>query len=87
MHEHRGTALAVAAVCVTFFVSLGAVVVVLGWIGFSIYALVKWIGAAPEQPNATALVLLFVGIVAVLTTLLGVGAGLVGRSMTPKKRE
>jgi len=87
VHENRGAALAVAAAVVTFFVLLGALVVVLGWTGFSIYALVKWVGTAPDQANPVAVVLLFVGLVTLLTTALLAGLALVGRSMTPRKRD
>ncbi|MGZ8567015.1 MAG: hypothetical protein ACXWW5_01745 [Actinomycetota bacterium] len=87
MHENRGAALAVAGAIVTFFVLLGVLIVVLGWTGFSIYALVKWIGSAPDDANPVAVILLFVGLVTVLTTALLAGLALVGRSMTPRKRD
>jgi hypothetical protein len=77
----------VAGAIVTFFVLLGALIVVLGWTGFSIYALVKWIGSAPDEANPVAVILLFVGLVTVLTTALLAGLALVGRSMTPRKRD
>jgi MFS superfamily sulfate permease-like transporter len=86
VHENRGAALAVAFVIVAFFAVLGALVVVLGWTGFSIYALVKWIGSAPDEANPVAVILLFVGVVTLLTTGLLAGLALVGRSMTPRKR-
>ncbi len=75
-----------AGAIVLFFMLFGALIVVLGWTGFSIYALVKWIGSAPEEANPAAVILLFVCVVTVLTTGLLAGLSLVGRSMTPRKR-
>lgn len=86
MHEHRFAAIAVALAAATFLITMGAVIVILGWLGVSIYAIVKLVGSAPESPNPVAVVLLFVGIVTALTALLGGGIALVGRSMTPKRR-
>jgi hypothetical protein len=86
MREHRGIAVAVAVVSVAFLATMGPVILILGWTGFSVYALVKWIGSAPDAANPAVVILLFVGIVTVLTTLLGVTIGLAGRAMTPRKR-
>lgn len=86
MHEQRFAAIAVALAATGFLVAMGAAVVILGWLGVSVYAIIKLVGSAPEEPNAVAVVLLFVGIVTVLTALLGGAIALVGRSMTPKRR-
>lgn len=72
---------------VAFFTVFGALVVVLGWIGMSIYALVKAVGSAPDAANPTVVVLLFVGLVGTFTVLLAVGVALVGRAMTPRTRK
>jgi hypothetical protein len=87
VHENRGTALAVGAVVVISFVLLGALVTVLSWTGLSVYALAKWIGSAPDRANPVAVVLLFVGVVALVVTGSLAGLALVGRSMTPRKRD
>jgi len=85
--DNRGAAVAVAMMIVTFLAILGGLVVVLGWIGLSIYALVKAIGSAPDAANPTVVVMLLGGLVATFTVLLAVGIALVGRAMTPRKRE
>lgn len=87
MGDNRGAAVAVAMMIVTFLAILGGLVVVLGWIGLSIYALVKAIGSAPDAANPTVVVMLLGGLVATFTVLLAVGIALVGRAMTPRKRE
>jgi hypothetical protein len=85
--QHRGPAIGVAAAIVVFLGILGALVVVTGWIGLSIYAMVKAIGSAPDAANPTVVVLLFVGLITTFTVLLAGGIALVGRAMTPKKRK
>ncbi|HEY7477739.1 MAG TPA: hypothetical protein VIB62_05830 [Actinomycetota bacterium] len=87
MREFRGAAIGVAAAIVAFFVMLGALIVVLGWIGFSIYAVVKWIGGAPKDANPVVIVLMLAGLVTLLTASLLALLALVGRSMTPRKRD
>jgi Na+/phosphate symporter len=87
MHEHRGPAIGVAFLIVTFLSVLGALVVVLGWIGLTIYAMVKAIGSAPDAANARAVVLLFVGLITTFTVLLAVGIALAGKAMTPRRRK
>lgn len=86
MSEQRGAAGAVAGASVIFFMTLGAVIVVLGWIGLTIYALVKAIGGGSDQPGATAIVLFFVLLVTALVTAFTASIGLIGRGMTPRKR-
>lgn len=87
MGDNRGPAVAVAMMIVTFLALLGALVVVLGWIGLSIYALVKAIGSAPDGANPRVVVMLMGGLVATFTVLLTVGIALVGRAMTPRRRK
>jgi len=70
-----------------FLTILGALIVVLGWIGLSIYALVKAIGPAPDSANPTVVVLFFAGLVATFTVLLAAMLALIGRAMTPRRRE
>lgn len=86
MRQFRGSAIAVAAAIVGFSIALGALVVVLGWIAMSVYALVKAIGTAPDQASPTVVILLFVGLVGTLVTAFAASLALVGRSMTPRRR-
>lgn len=87
MNDRRGAAIGVAILIVAFLSILGALLVVLGWIGMSIYAAVKAIGSAPDSANPTVVVLLFAGLITVFTVLLAVAIALVGRAMTPRKRK
>jgi hypothetical protein len=59
--------------------------VVLVWIGLSIYAFLEMIGDG--RPSPTAALLIVVLLVGGLVTLAAIGIGLVGRSLTPKKRD
>jgi hypothetical protein len=86
MHEHRGPAIAVAGIAVTFVTLFAALTVALGWTGISVYAIVKWIGSAPDDANPVVIVLLFVGIVTSLTLLLAGAMYAAGRSMVSRKR-
>jgi hypothetical protein len=86
MQQHRGAAIGVAVASVTFFVSLSAVLVGLGWIALTIYAIVKAIGDASEAPDPLAVVLMFVLLVGGLVTGLTASLALIGRSMTPRRR-
>lgn len=86
MHEHRGAAGAVAGATVGFFMILGAVVVVLGWIGLSGYALVKAIGGGSDAPSPVTVIVFFVLLVTTLVTGFTASLALIGRSMTPRKR-
>lgn len=87
MGEKRGAAVAVAVMAVAFLTLLGTLIVVFGWTGMSIYALVKAIGSAPDAGNPTVVVLFFVGLVGTFTVLLAIMPALVGRALTPRKRK
>jgi hypothetical protein len=87
MAENRGVAVGVSVMIVAFLTIFGSLLVVLGWIGLSIYALVKAIGSAPDAPNPTVVVLLFLGLVGTFTVLLAAGVALAGRAMTPRRRK
>ncbi len=86
MHEHRGPAIAVAAIALVSLCAFAGLVVALGWTGVSIYALVKWIGRAPDEANPVVIVLLFVGIVTFLTVAMAGATYATGRSMASRKR-
>ena len=52
----------------------------------TVYAVVKAVGSAPDQPNATVVLLGIVGLTTLFVTLLAVGVWLLGRTADPKKR-
>ncbi len=83
--EGTGTSVFVALGSVATFAMLAWVLVVLVWIGLSIYAFLEMIGDG--RPNPTAVLLIVVLSAGGLVTLAAVGIGLVGRSLTPKKRD
>jgi hypothetical protein len=83
--EGTGTSLIVALGSFTVFSMLAWVIAFLLWVALSIYALVEMIGDG--HPSPTAVLLIVVLLVGGLTTLAAVGIGLVGKSLTPKKRD
>jgi hypothetical protein len=68
-------------------VVLAWLLVVLMWTALTIYALVKWIGSAPDTASATTVLLIVVGLVTGLALLLTLPIALVGRSMTPRRQK
>ena len=83
--EGTGTGLVVALGSVAIFSMLAWVIAFLLWIALSIYAIVEWIGDG--RPSAIAVLLIVVLLVGGLVTLAAVGFGLIGKSLTPKKRD
>ena len=83
--EGTGTGLVVALGSVAVFSMLAWVIAFLLWIALSIYAIVEWIGDG--RPSAIAVLLIVVLLVGGLVTLAAVGFGLIGKSLTPKKRD
>jgi hypothetical protein len=83
--EGTGTSVFVALGSLATFASLAWVIAVLVWIALSIYAFVEMIGDG--RPSPTAVLLIVVLLVGGLVTLAAVGIGLIGRSLTPKKRD
>ena len=84
--DGKGAGIAIGGLNVVLYTILPVLLVVGIWTLVSVYAIVKWIGSAPKEPNPVVIV---VGVVLLLTLLLvlfAVGVGLVGRSMNPKKR-
>ena len=61
--------------------------VVLLWTALTVYALVKWIGSAPDAASPTTVVLIVVGLVTALALALAGSIALIGRSMTPRKQK
>jgi hypothetical protein len=83
--EGTGTGLVVALGALGVFSLFAWVLVFLLWIALSIYAFVEMLGDG--EPSPLAVLLIVVLLVGGLTTLGAVGVGLVGKSLTPKKRE
>lgn len=83
--EGTGTGLVVALGSVAIFSMLAWVLAFLLWIALSVYAIVEWIGDG--RPSAIAVLLIVVLLVGGLVTLAAVGFGLIGKSLTPKKRD
>ena len=83
--EGTGTSLVVALGALGVFSLLAWVLVFLLWIALSIYAVVEWIGDG--RPSALAVLLIVVLVVGGLVTLASAGFGLIGKSLTPKKRD
>ena len=83
--EGTGTGLVVALGSLAILSLFAWVLVFLLWIALSIYAIVEWIGDG--RPSAIAVLLIVVLLVGSLVTLAGVGFGLIGKSLTPQKRD
>jgi hypothetical protein len=83
--EGTGTGLVVALGALGVFSLLAWVLAFLLWIALSIYAIVEAIGDG--RPSALAVLLILVLLVGGLVILAGVGFGLLGKSLTPKKRD
>ncbi len=69
----------VAYAALAFMLAIGV------WTLVSVYAIVKWVGSAPEEPNPVVLIVGVVGLVTLCVVLISVGVGWAGRSLNPKK--
>lgn len=69
-----------------FWVVLPVLVVVGVYSLLTVYAIVKAVGSAPEQPNAVAIALGIVGLVTLFVVIIGVAISLIGRAANPKRR-
>jgi hypothetical protein len=83
--ENTGTSLVIAIGSLTMFTVLGWVIAFLLWIALSIYAFVEMFGDG--RPSPLAVLLIVVLLVGGLVMLAAVGVVLVGKSLTPKKRD
>ena len=83
--EGTGTGLVVALGALGVFSLFAWLLVFLLWIALSIYAIVEWIGDG--RPSALAVLLIVVLLVGGLVPLASVGFGLIGKSLTPKRRD
>ena len=82
--EGTGTSLVVALGSLLFYAVLAWIVAILFWIAFSIYAIVEIVGDG--RPSAMAVTSIVMLLVTTLTVLAAVGIGLLGKSLTLKKR-
>jgi hypothetical protein len=85
--DGKGVGIAIGAMNVALYALLPVLIVVGVWTLISVYAIVKWIGSAPQQANAAVIVLGVALMVSLFVVLFAVGVGLVGRSLSPKKRK
>jgi hypothetical protein len=83
--ENIGTGLVVAIGSLTMFTLFAWVIAFLLWIALSIYAFVEMVGDG--RPTPLAVLLIVVLLVGGLVTLAAAGIVLVGKSLTPKKRD
>jgi hypothetical protein len=81
-----GISLAVAGISFGFWVVLSILIAVGLYTALTIYAIVKAVGSAPDEPNAVAVLLIIVGLVTLFVTLLAGVVAFVGRFSEPKKR-
>jgi hypothetical protein len=85
VREGAGVAGAIAGAIVVAFATLPFVLVLMLYLAWSIYALVEILGdSGPASPAIVTLIV--VGIVGGVALLIGVGLGLIGRSLSPKRR-
>lgn len=86
MREHGGLALGIAGVAFVFFAFLPFVLALLVFVFLMVTMVVKAIGSGAPPSEATILIGIVL-IVGALATAFGGVAGLVGRSMTPRRRD
>ncbi|HEY6566868.1 MAG TPA: hypothetical protein VI341_05040 [Actinomycetota bacterium] len=82
----KGVAITVALGTFGFWVVLPVLVVVGVYSMLTVYAIVKAVGSAPEQPNALAIALGIVGLITLFVVIIAVAISLIGRTANPKRR-
>jgi hypothetical protein len=83
--DGRGLGMAIGGISFVAYAALAALLAVGVWTLVCVYAIVKWVGAAPEGPNPVVLIVGVVGLVTLFVVLIAVGIGWAGRSLNPKK--
>jgi hypothetical protein len=86
VREHSGLSLGIAAVLVIFFVLIPALLVGSIYLLLTIYAIVKWIGSAPDGASALTVLLSVILLVTAWTLVIGGAVSLAGRAMNPRRR-
>lgn len=84
--QSGGLGLGIGIANAVFYTLLPVLVAVAVWTMVCVYAVVKWIGSAPDHANPVVIVVGIVLLVTLLAVLIAVGVGLIGRSMNPKRR-
>ena len=82
----RGVAITVALASFGFGVVLPVLIVVGVYAMITVYAIVKAVGSAPDQPDAVAIALGIVGLVTVFVVMITAAISLIGRAADPKRR-
>jgi hypothetical protein len=85
--ESGGLGLGIGIANVFLYTMLPALLAIGIWTLVSVYAIVKWIGGAPDDANPVVIVVGIVMLVTLLVLLITVAVGLIGRSMNPKRRD
>ena len=84
--ESGGLGLGIGIANVLLYTLLPVLLAVAVWTMVCVYAVVKWIGSAPDHANPVVIVVGVVLLVTLLTVLIAVAVGMIGRSMNPKRR-
>jgi len=87
MREHRGLAAAIAVTSFAILVTLPFTIPSTIWVVIFVYAIVKAIGSAPGGADPAAPLLAIVAIVTFFTLAIGVTVSILGRAISPKRRE
>ena len=82
----KGLGMAIGVTNAFLYTLLPVLLVFTIWFFVSIYAIVKWAGSAPDQPNPYVLVVGIASLVMLFVILFAAAVGLMGRGMNPKKR-
>ncbi len=85
--EKGGLGMALGGTAFVMYALLPVLLVVGVWTLVSVYAIVKWIGSAPDHVNPVVIV---VGVMLLVTTfvvLFSVALGWIGKGLDPKKRK
>lgn len=82
----KGVAITVALGSFGFGLALPALIVVGVYAMLTVYAVVKAVGSAPDQPNAVVVSLGIVGVVTLFVVIIGAAISLIGRAADPKRR-
>jgi cell division protein FtsX len=85
--QSGGLGIGIGVANALLYTLLPALLAIAVWILVSVYAIVKWVGSAPERPNPVVIVVGVVLLVTLLVVLIAVAVGIVGRSMNPKRRD
>jgi hypothetical protein len=82
----RGIGIALGAFSTFFYAAIVWLTVFTLWIVVSVYAIVKWVGNANDEPNPVVIVVGAAMVVVLFTILFAATVSLIGRAMNPKKR-